>query len=216
MKLCHVTKRSGLLSLAQYRYSSDTCHMTQLRSFICLPQPPFWGIVFSSNAWPFAAIVVGSVSTISLAFCISCLESPRSLLKYCLNIINYKMPTKLKKKIKKNLRGQEKKNQCHYFTQVCRTWIVWKEKNLYFKTPIFIFECLSEQGANKTQVCFIIKVPATLTSQAHHSEPQSQPTRTRYGHLCPTSQHLSKPQLTHLFFNLISFCPLRLLPCLAN
>lgn len=109
MKLCHVTKRSGLLSLAQYRYSSDTCHMTQLRSFICLPQPPFWGIVFSSNAWPFAAIVVGSVSTISLAFCISCLESPRSLLKYCLNIINYKMPTKLKKRLKKISEDKKRK-----------------------------------------------------------------------------------------------------------
>lgn len=108
MKLCHVTKRSGLLSLAWYCYSSDTCHMTQLRSFICLPQPPFWGIVFSRDMWPFVAIVVGSVSTISLAFCISCLKSPRSFLKYCLNIINYKISIKLKKKRQKSLRTEKK------------------------------------------------------------------------------------------------------------
>ena len=70
--------------------------MTQLWSFICLPQAPLWGIVFSRDVWPVVAIVVGSVSAISLALCISCLKSPASLLKHCLNIRKYETPAKLK------------------------------------------------------------------------------------------------------------------------
>ena len=70
--------------------------MTQLPSFICLPQPPLWGIVFSRDVWPVVAIVVGSVSAISLAFCISCLESPRCLLKPYLNMKNHKHALKIK------------------------------------------------------------------------------------------------------------------------
>lgn len=79
--------------------------MTQLRSFICLPQPPLWGIVFSRNVWPTVAIAEGSVCAISLAFCVSCLKFPRSLLKPCLNIINYKTPAKLEKR--QNLRTRK-------------------------------------------------------------------------------------------------------------
>ena len=83
--------------------------MTQLPSFICLPQPPLWGIVFSRDAWPVVAIVVGSVSAISLAFCISCLESPRCLLKPYLNMINHKKPPNIKdKKKKKKISGRAK------------------------------------------------------------------------------------------------------------
>lgn len=53
------------------------------------------------------AIVVGSVSAISLAFCISCLESPRCLLKPYLNMINHKKPPNLKDK-KKKISGRAK------------------------------------------------------------------------------------------------------------
>ena len=82
--------------------------MTQLPSFICLPQPPLWGIVFSRDVWPVVALVVGSVSAISLAFCISCLESPRCLLKPYLNMKNHKNPPNLKDKKKKKISGRAK------------------------------------------------------------------------------------------------------------
>lgn len=51
--------------------------MTQLRSFICLPQAPFWGIVFSRALWPLAAIVVGTVRISEIP-------------QMCLNILNDK------------------------------------------------------------------------------------------------------------------------------
>ena len=147
----------GFYLWPRYRYSSDTCHMTQLPSFICLPQPPSWGIVFSRDVWPVVAIVVGSVRAIRLAFCISCLESHRCLLKPYLNMINQKKPPNLKDQ-KKKKKSQGKTHQCcYYISYKFAGFGIWRETN--YRTLIFISECLSEQGVNKTQVHFVYGLP---------------------------------------------------------
>lgn len=162
MKLCHVTRRSGLLSLAPVSYSSDTCHMTQLGSFICLPQPPFWGIVFSSTARPIAAIDVGSASAVSLAFCVSCLESSRSFLKHYLNIITNPQKNQ----------GWKKIDAIIMFYR--RNWDVSEENNIcifkHWSSVLNLFVWLRGQWNPST---LLREVPATIPTQAHQ-ENQSQ------------------------------------------
>ena len=158
MKLHHVTKRSVLLSLApvpllKWYLSHDPT------SVFYLPSPAtLVGNCLFQRCVAVVAIVVGSVSAISLAFCISCLESPRCLLKPYLNMINHKKPPNLKdKKKKKNLREGKTHQSCYYISYKLSGLGIWRETNC--RTLIFISECLLEQGVNKTQVHFVYGLP---------------------------------------------------------
>ena len=74
-------------------------------------------------------------------------------------------------------------------------------------------ECLLEQVVDKTQVHFIIKMSAILTSQAHQGEPQTTSTRC-CGFSFPN--FILNPNLTLLLLCFVSYFPPGLLPPLAS